>query len=430
MSFIGYKDGKLHMENVDLETIAQTCGTPVYCYSTEQLVDNFHAWQKAMRNVMPDDKFTICYSCKANSNQAVIKILGRLGAGADIVSVGEIYRAFKAGIPAKKIVFSGVGKTDVELIRAIKNSILQINVESESELNLISKIALKEGPKVNIAFRINPNVDAKTHAKITTGLSENKFGINIESAPDIYRKARAMPGILATGIAIHIGSQMTNLAPFEEAFKCIADLVHRLRKLGHTINTIDLGGGLGITYKDETPPDLNRYAALIRDIILPLNVHVIVEPGRSIVGNAGILLTRVLHIKNGDKKNFLIVDAAMNDLMRPALYNAYHPIIPCNEQSENLTKTLTSAKNLYDVVGPVCETSDTFLTNAEFQDISSGDILAIMVAGAYGSVMSSNYNSRPLVAEVLVSDKRYDVIRKAQNIEDVAKLDILPDWLA
>ncbi|MFH1158105.1 MAG: diaminopimelate decarboxylase [Pseudomonadota bacterium] len=430
MSFIGYKDGKLYMENVAMENVAQTCGTPVYCYSTEQLVDNFHSWQKAMRSVMPDDKFTICYSCKANSNQAVIKVLGKLGAGADIVSVGEIYRAFKAGIPAKKIVFSGVGKTEVELIRAIKNSILQINVESESELNLISKIALKEGPKVNIAFRINPNVDAKTHPKMTTGLRENKFGINIETAPDLYRKARAMPGILATGVAIHIGSQMTGLAPFEESFKCVAVLVQRLRKLGHTITTVDLGGGLGITYKDETPPDLTRYAALIRDIILPLDVHVIVEPGRSISGNAGVLLTRVLHVKNGREKNFLIVDAAMNDLMRPALYGACHPIIPCKEPAENLTKTLTSAKTLYDVVGPVCETADTFLTDAEFQDVSSGDLLAIMVAGAYGAVMSSNYNSRPLVAEVLVSDKQYDVIRKAQNIEDVAKLDILPDWLA
>ena len=430
MSFIGYKDNMLHMENVALKTIAKACGTPAYCYSTEQLVDNFNTWQKAMRGIMPNDKFTICYSCKANSNQAVIKILSKLGAGADIVSVGEIYRAFKAGIPSKKIVFSGVGKTEVELIRAIKNSILQINVESESELSLISKIALKEGPKVNIAFRINPNIDAKTHAKMTTGLRENKFGINVESAPDIYRKAKAMPGVLATGIAIHIGSQMTDLAPFEEAFKCIADLVLKLRKLGHTINTVDLGGGLGVTYNNETPPDLTRYAALIRDIILPLNVHVIVEPGRSIAGNAGILLTRVLHIKNGHEKNFMIVDAAMNDLMRPALYNACHPIITCNEPAKNLTKTLTSAKTLYDVVGPVCETSDTFLNDAEFQDVSSGDLLAIMVAGAYGSVMSSNYNSRPLVAEVLVSDKQYDVIRKAQNIEDVAKLDILPDWLA
>ena len=429
MSFIGYKNGKLHMENVALESIAKTYGTPVYCYSTEQLVDNFQAWQEAMRSVMPDDKFTICYSCKANDNQAIIKILSKLGAGADIVSVGEIYRAFKAGIPAKKIIFSGVGKTEVELIRAIKNSILQINVESESELNLISRISLKEGPKVNIAFRINPNIDAKTNNKITTGLRENKFGIDIESALDIYRKARSMPGILATGVSIHIGSQMTDLAPFEEAFKSLADLVRKLRKLGHIITTVDLGGGLGITYKDETPPDLTKYAALIRDIILPLNVHVIVEPGRSIAGNAGVLLTRVLHIKNGHEKNFLIIDAAMNNLIRPALYNAYHSIIPCNEPTENLTKTLSNEKSLYDVVGPICETADTFLKNAKFQNISSGNLLAIMSAGAYGSVMSSNYNSRPLVAEILVSDGQCDVIRKAQNIEDVVKLDILPDWL-
>lgn len=424
MSFIGYKNGKLHMENLPLEEVAEKHGTPLYCYSTEQIADNFHAYQKAMRNITTDDKFTICYACKANGNQAILKVLDRLGAGADVVSGGEMYRAFKAGMKANKIVFSGVGKTEEELTKAIKNGLLQINVESESELNMISKVAAKESKNVNIAFRVNPDVNAKTHAKITTGMKENKFGIDIKAAPALYLKAKGMPGIMPVGVAVHIGSQLTELAPFEEAFKRIAALVVELRNQGNTITTVDVGGGVGITYKNEVPPDINQYAALIRDIILPLNVHVILEPGRSIVGNAGVLLTRVLNVKEGHDKKFVIVDAAMNDLMRPSLYDAYHAILPCNEPSSNAPKTLC------DVVGPVCETGDTFLTDEQFPAVKEGHLLSIMTSGAYGAVMSSNYNARPLVPEVLVSDDQSDLIRKAQKIEDLVNNDIIPDWLA
>ncbi len=423
MSFIGYKNGKLHMENVPLEQIAEKHGTPVYCYSAEQLADNFHTYQKAMRGITSDDKFTICYACKANSNQAIIRLLGRMGAGADVVSYGEMYRAFKAGIKAKKMVFAGVGKNEAELLKAIKNDILQINVESEPEMNLIAAIAHKESKQATIAIRVNPDVDAKTHAKITTGTSENKFGIDIKAAPALYAKAKSLPGLSPTGVAVHIGSQLTDLAPFEEAFKRVAELVTTLRAQGNTINTVDLGGGVGITYKDETPPDITKYAALIRDIILPLNVHVILEPGRSIAGNAGVLLTRLMYIKEGQAKKFLIVDAAMNDMMRPSMYDAYHPILPCNEAPPKAEKVQ------YDVVGPVCESSDTFITDGTFPKMEPGALLSIMASGAYGASMSSNYNSRPLLPEVLVSDDQFDLIRKGQKIEDVIAADIIPEWL-
>ena len=424
MSFTGYKKGKLHMENVALEQVAGKYGTPVYCYSAEQLADNFHAYQKAMRDITSDDKFTICYACKANSNQAVLRLLARLGAGADTVSAGEMYRAFRAGIPADRIVLSGVGKSEEELTRAIKNELLQINVESVPELNLIAAISVRENKKARIAIRVNPDVDAKTHAKITTGLSENKFGIDIAAAPAIYRKARDMKGIDATGVAVHIGSQLTDLAPFEEAFKRVAKLVADLRAQGNVITTVDLGGGLGIQYKDETPPDIAKYAALVRDIILPLNVHVILEPGRSIVGNAGVLLTNVQYVKEGQGKKFLIVNAGMNDMMRPSMYDAYHAILPCNEAQPKALLTK------YDVVGPVCESSDIFLADAEFPPQEAGALLSIMSSGAYGSSMSSTYNSRPLVPEVMISDDQFDLIRKPQTIEDIVNSDIIPDWLA
>lgn len=412
------------MENVALEQVAAKYGTPVYCYSTEQLADNFHTYQKAMSAIAPEDKFTICYACKANSNQAVIRLLGKLGAGADVVSLGELYRALRAEIAAKKIVFSGVGKTDEEITRAVKSELLQINVESEPELNLIAKIAVQEKKKATIAIRVNPDVDAKTHAKITTGLSENKFGIDIAAAPALYRKTLQMPGIAATGVAFHIGSQLTDIAPFEEVFKRIAKLVTDLRQQGNTITHVDLGGGIGIRYKDETTIDLEKYAALIRDIILPLDVHVILEPGRSIVGNAGVLLTKVQYVKEGRAKKFLIVNAGMNDQMRPSLYEAYHAILPCNEAPAKGLKTK------YDIVGPVCESSDVFLTDEEFPRLEAGALLSIMTSGAYGASMSSTYNTRPLVAEVLVSDDQFDLIRKPQRVEDIVNNDIVPDWLA
>ncbi len=424
MSTVSYKNGLLHMENVPLQKIAQKHGTPVYCYSTQRLAENFQAYQSALRAIMPEDKFTICYACKANGNQAILHLLGKLGAGADVVSGGEMYRAFKAGIPHDKIVFSGVGKTPEEIAGAVRNDILQINVESEPELVAISGLAAKESAKTHVAFRVNPDVDANTHEKITTGKSENKFGIDIKSAPALYRKAKDMAGIAPTGVAVHIGSQLMDLAPFAEAFKRVATLVEELRRQGNIITTVDLGGGLGIPYKGETPPDIAKYAALIRDIFLPLNVGVILEPGRSIAGDAGVLLTRVRYLKESEDRRFLIVDAGMNDLMRPALYGAHHEILSCNEPAQNAVMTA------YDVVGPVCETSDTFRAGAELPRTDPDALLAIMTAGAYGASMASNYNTRPLPAEILVSDEQFDVIRPPQKIEDIVAADVIPEWLA
>lgn len=424
MSFLGYKNGKLQMENVVLADIAEKHGTPLYCYSAEQIADNFRMFRDAMRKVAADDKFTICYACKANSNQAIIRLLGRIGAGADVVSEGEMYRAFRAGIKAKKIVFSGVGKTEAEISRAVRNDLLQINVESVPEMELISKIAVQEKKQVHIALRVNPDVNAKTHAKITTGLSENKFGIDIKDAPALYEKAKNLPGLLPTGVAVHIGSQLMDLAPFKETFKRVAQFVTDLRAQGISITTVDVGGGLGISYDGATPPDVEKYAELIRDIILPLDVHVILEPGRAIVGNAGVLLTKLLYIKEGQKKKFLIIDSGMNDLMRPSLYDAYHAILPCVEPDSK------AKKEKCDVVGPVCESSDKFLTDEMFPPLEQGALLSIMTCGAYGSAMGSNYNTRPLVGEVLVSDNQYDLIRKEQKLEEIVGMDIVPEWLA
>lgn len=415
-----YKNKKLHMEDVALETLAQKYGTPLYCYSAAQITRNFNAYRDAFLKVAPADSFTICYATKANSNIAVLKLLGQLGAGADIVSGGEMARALAAGIPAGKMVFSGVGKSEEELRAAIAKGIFQINVESEEELAQIDALAVKMKKKVAVSIRVNPDVDAKTHAKITTGKKENKFGVDIDRAPALYKKALKMKGINATGVAVHIGSQLTSLAPFKRAYQRVAELVAKLRKQGNTITRVDLGGGIGITYKDETPPDLTFYALMVRDIIMPLNVHVVMEPGRSIVGDAGVLLSRVRGVKKGASKQFLILDAAMNDLMRPALYDAYHAIWPARQ---------AAAKQVYDVVGPVCETGDTFHVNEKLPALKAGDVVALMTSGAYGAVMSSNYNTRPLAPEVLVSGKRADLIRKPQTVEDLIRHDIVPEWL-
>ncbi len=424
MSTIAYKNGVLQMEDVPLEKIAQKHGTPLYCYSARQLTDNFRAYQTALKDVLPQDTFTVCYACKANGNQAVLHLLGTLGAGADVVSGGEMLRALKAGIPHGKIVFSGVGKTAEEIEAAVKNDILQINVESAPELERISAAAVKAGTKTRVAFRVNPDVDADTHEKITTGRSENKFGIDIKSAPALYRKAKDMAGIAPTGVAVHIGSQLMKLAPFAEAFKRIAALVGELRAQGNDIATVDVGGGLGVPYQGETPPDIKKYVGLIRDIIAPLGVHVVLEPGRSIAADAGVLLARVQYLKEGDNKRFLIVDAGMNDLMRPALYDAYHAILPCVEPAPN------AATVKYDVVGPVCETSDTFRTNMELPQTGQGALLAIMTAGAYGASMASTYNTRPLPAEVLVGGAAFDIVRPRQRTEDIVAADVIPAWLS
>jgi len=415
-----YVRNALHMEDVALEKIADKYGTPVYCYSAAQITHNYNAYRDAFARVTDLKNVTICYACKANSNIAVMRLLGKLGAGADIVSGGELARALAAKIPAKKIVFSGVGKSAEELETAIKKGIFQINVESEKELVLIDKLSTRLKKVTPVAIRVNPNVDAKTHAKITTGKKENKFGIDIDKAPALYKKALKMKGIAAVGVAVHIGSQLTAIAPFERAYQRVAALVRILRKQGNTITRVDLGGGLGITYKDETPPDLTFYALMVRDVIMPLNVHIVLEPGRSIVGNAGVLLTRVRHVKEGRDKKFLILDAAMNDLMRPALYDAYHAVLPLKKKTGRVT---------YDVVGPVCETGDTFLMGEKLPPMQAGDLAAIMSSGAYGAVMSSTYNTRPLAPEVLVHGRKFTLIRRVQTVADIIAQDIVPDWM-
>ncbi|MDE1153794.1 MAG: diaminopimelate decarboxylase [Micavibrio sp.] len=415
-----YKNGRLFMENVDLAAVAEKVGTPAYVYSAGQLEANFNAYRHALSSVMSEKDFTLCYACKANSNLAVLSLLKNLGAGADIVSGGELARAIAAGVKPGKIVYSGVGKSEEELTEAIRRNIFQINVESEPELELISKIAVKLKKQVTVSIRVNPNVDAKTHAKITTGKKENKFGIDIKKAPALYARAKKLKNIHAAGVAVHIGSQLTSLAPFRRAYVRVAELVKTLRRQGHDISRVDLGGGLGITYKDETPPDLYLYALMIRDVITPLGVHIVLEPGRSIVGDAGVLLSRVVNIKHGDAKKFLILDAAMNDLMRPSLYDAYHAVLPHREKGK---------KAVYDVVGPVCETGDTFLTNETLTELKAGDLVAIMTAGAYGAVMSSNYNTRPLAAEVMVKGKSFELVRKPQTVQDLVKNDRIPAWL-
>jgi diaminopimelate decarboxylase len=412
-----YKKDSLHIEGLALAGIADKYGTPVYCYSATRIEENYDAYAKALLRIMPGRDFTICYAAKANSNIAVLNILQKKGAGADIVSGGELARALKAGIKPGKIVFSGVGKGEEELTEAIKLNLLQINVESEPELLMISRISQKLKKKTRIAIRVNPDVDAKTHAKISTGKKEDKFGIDINLAPALYRKAKALPGIDASGVSVHIGSQLTTLNPYKRAYERVATLVNTLRRQGHKITRVDLGGGIGITYKNETPPDLNLYALLIRDIILPLDVHVILEPGRSIVGDAGVLVSRVRHVKEGHDKKFLIIDAAMNDLMRPALYEAYHPILPCKK---------TGKKSVYDIVGPVCETSDIFLAAEPFQPSVMGDLVAIACAGAYGASMSSTYNTRPLAPEVLVRGTKSALVRKAQKVKDLINLEKIP----
>jgi len=418
---IKYKSNALCMENVPLAHAAEKFGTPLYCYSAGALEENFKSYRDAMKRVTPEKNFTVCYAVKANGNVAVLKLLKDCGAGADVVSGGELYRALKAGISPEKIVYSGVGKTEAELLQAIKANIRQINVESESELAIISRIAVKLKKKVRIAIRVNPNVDAKTHKKITTGKKENKFGIDITLAPGLYKKAKALPGIDACGVAVHIGSQLLNLEPYRRAYTLVAELVKTLRKQGHKITTVDCGGGIGITYKNETPPDLNMYALVIRDTLLHLGVHIILEPGRSIAGNAGVLLSRVVNVKKSGGKTFIILDAAMNDLMRPVLYESYHAVWPCRKSG--------AAKITADIVGPVCETGDTFLRGEKIQPLAAGDYVALMNAGAYGASMSSNYNTRPLATEVMVKGGKTALVRRIQTVKEIVGADILPPWL-
>lgn len=421
MHHFSYRDGVLHAEDVPLSVIAAAVGTPFYCYSTATVERHYQVFAEAFGAI----DALVCYSVKANSNQAIIRTLAQCGAGADIVSAGELQRALKAGIPAEKIVFSGVGKTRAELTAALSAGILQFNVESEPEMQALSAVAVELGKTADIAIRVNPDVDAKTHAKISTGKAENKFGIPLSEARSVYQRAAQLPGIRIVGIDVHIGSQLTTLDPFRTAFLKTRELATALRADGHDIQQLDLGGGLGIPYvhSNDNPPLPVDYGALVQEVFGGFGCRILLEPGRLIVGNAGILVCQVIYMKAGENRQFAIVDAAMNDLIRPTLYDAYHDIWPVAEPDSG------DAVGDFDIVGPVCETGDSFATARRMPALAQGDMLAILSAGAYGAVQSGTYNSRPLVPEILVRGSDYAVVRPRQTIEALIGLDQMPDWL-
>jgi diaminopimelate decarboxylase len=422
MNHFHYRHGELYVEDVALSHIAEQVGTPFYCYSTATLTRHY----QVLREGLGDLDALICFAVKSNSNIALIRTLGLLGAGADVVSEGEMRRALAAGIPPERIVFSGVGKTRAELAMALDLGILQINVESEPELLLLNDMALERGKKAVIGLRVNPDVDAHTHAKITTGRKENKFGIEWIRAPDVLRLAHALPGIQLASVAIHIGSQLTELAPFRAAFLRLKELVEALKKDGITLPRLDLGGGLGVPYeqaRNEAPPLPAEYGALVREVFGPMGCALLLEPGRLLVGNAGILVSQVLFMKKGESRDFVICDAAMNDLVRPAMYDAHHDIRPVNEPAAGVDYAL------YDVVGPVCETGDTFARQRPLPPLAEGDLIAFATAGAYGATMSSTYNSRPLVPEVLVKGDQFAVVRARPSYEQMFALESVPEWV-
>ena len=422
MRHFDYRDGRLFAEDVDVSALADQVGTPFYCYSTATIERHYRVFRDAFAGL----DASVCYAMKANSNQAVIRTLARCGAGMDIVSEGELRRSLAAGVPADKITFSGVGKTRDEIGLALRAGIFCFNVESEPELAAISEVAQSLGATARIALRVNPDVDARTHAKISTGKSENKFGVPIAHAREIYRRAADLPGIRVSGVDMHIGSQITDLAPFENAFLLLADLVVDLRGDGHEIDHVDLGGGLGIPYKPGEDPDSyhpDRYAGVVRRTVGHLGCRFIFEPGRLIVGNAGILVTRVIYVKRGESRTFVIVDAAMNDLIRPTLYEAHHEILP-------VTRDPAAVIERADVVGPVCETGDYLALDRDLPEAKPGDLLTIMSAGAYGAVQSGTYNSRLLAPEVLVNGGQAAVVRPRTTFEDLIGLDTIPAWLA
>ena len=417
-----YRDGVLHAEDVALSDIAADVGTPFYCYSTATLTRHFRLFQDALAGL----DHLVCFAIKSLSNQAILRTLGNLGAGMDVVSGGEYRRALAAGVPGSRIVFSGVGKTRNEMAFALTHGIRQFNVESAEELRVLSDVAASLGTVAPITLRVNPDVDAKTHEKIATGRKEDKFGVPIARAREIYAEAAALPGIQVVGIDVHIGSQLTDLAPFEAAFQKVADLTRDLRADGHTIRRVDLGGGLGIPYtrSNETPPLPSDYGAMIHRIFGPLDVEVEIEPGRLISGNAGILVASVLYLKQGEGRDFLILDAAMNDLIRPAMYGAHHDIIPVIEPAAALEPALV------DVVGPVCESGDTFAKQRALPPLRPDDLVAFRSAGAYGAVMSSEYNTRPLIPEVLVQGDQFAVIRPRPTFDEIINRDTLPPWMS
>lgn len=418
MDHFSYKNGSYHAEDVAIERIAKDIGTPFYCYSTATLSRHFQVFAGHFAEIGAK----VCYAVKANSNLAILKTLASLGCGADVVSEGEIRLALAAGMKPSDIVFSGVGKTAGEMAFALEKDIFQFNVESYPELELLSDVALSKNKKARIAVRVNPDVDAKTHAKISTGQKESKFGIDMAQAMDIYRKASSMPGIEVQGVSVHIGSQLTNLEPFAQAFARVRAFVGELRAEGFTISTLDLGGGLGIPYGQEEPPLPDAYAEIAKRETKDLGCQVIFEPGRVLVGNAGILVTRVIYVKKGEGRTFVIVDAAMNDLIRPTLYGAFHDIVHVVPASGN------APTELADIVGPVCETGDIFAEQRLLKLPQPGDLLAFRSAGAYGAVMSGTYNARPLIAEVMVKGKDYAVVRPRQTYEELLGRDKLPGW--
>ena len=421
MNHFDYRNGVLHAEAVSLIDLARTVGTPFYCYSTATLERHYRVFSEAFAG----EKVLVCYAMKANSNQAVLRTLAKLGAGADVVSGGELRRALAAGIPSGKILFSGVGKTETELRAALAANILCINVESEPELELLSRLAAETGRTARISVRVNPDVDAGTHHKISTGRSENKFGIPLSRAREVYAHAARLPGIEVTGTDVHIGSQITDLSRMETAFRILSEFVQALRADGHTISHVDLGGGLGIPYylDREAPPAPDAYAEMVKRVTHNLGCTLIFEPGRMIVGNAGILVTRVIYVKHGEAKNFVIIDAAMNDLIRPTLYEAHHDIVPLVQATRD-ARTIVA-----DVVGPVCESGDYLALDRTMPEPKADDLLAIMTAGAYGAVQSSTYNTRPLVPEVLVKGDQYAIVRPRIDVDALIALDKPAPWL-
>lgn len=422
MHHFQYKSGLLHAEDVSLARIADEVGTPFYCYSTATLVRHYEVLSKAFKG----QNALICFAVKANSNQAVLKTMARLGAGMDVVSEGELRRARAAGVPASKIIFAGVGKTRGEMAYALDEGILGFNVESEPELLALSEVATAIGRTASIAIRVNPDVDAKTHAKISTGKAENKFGVPYADARRLYAEAAKLPGIKISGIHMHIGSQITDLAPFRDAFRLMADLARDLRADGLSLEHLDIGGGLGVPYRgaNDIPPTPDEYAAVVKDTLGALGLKIVMEPGRMIVGNAGVLVTKVTYVKEGTDKTFTIVDGAMNDLIRPTLYEAYHDIWPVAEARSEL------APIQQDIVGPVCETGDYLAEDRALPPFETGDLISVMTAGAYGAVMSSTYNSRLLIPEVLVDGDNYAVVRPRPTYEDLIAGDRLPPWLS
>lgn len=422
MHHFHYRDGRLKAEDVDLGELAERVGTPFYCYSTATLERHYQVFAEAFSG----DDALVCFAVKANSNQAVLATLGRLGAGMDIVSEGELRRALAVGIDPQRIVFSGVGKTPEEMRAGLDAGIFCFNVESEPELETLSQVASSLGANAHISVRVNPDVDAGTHAKISTGKSENKFGIPLARARDVYAKAASLPGLAIVGVDMHIGSQITDLRPFDRAAKLLAGLARDLMAEGHRLRHIDFGGGLGIPYRDDTapPPDPAAFAAMLRPHFQPLGLRPVFEIGRMISGNAGILVTRVIAMKRMEARTFVIVDAAMNDLIRPTLYEAFHGLRPVIEPGPDTRRIVA------DMVGPVCETGDYFALEREMPDLEAGDLVAVMSAGAYGAAMSGTYNTRRLVPEVLVRGKVAAIVRPRQTYEDLIGLDRLPGWLS